>query len=263
MTLDAFGKIVSKRFYWDQATVLRQVNVLPTSLFCRANNSEVKLPIADMSKVDAYETFNMEHQSEPVQQEQQPVVNNQREYNIFNQAPEEFRPSSRVLSRPGGNTHDIFNNDEQVPPSGKRMNSNVSKGSLNLYDDSPVEMAPVNRRDPNWSNPEVEHRTGRRQSTGVPNATHFSIGEQEEEIVELHPGKRQGSNGNQSHFQLSGEQNEVESRPHGKKHPETYTNTSHFSLSQEFEEKVTIKSHRRNPNAETISVVERPSSRYF
>ncbi|KAI9205782.1 uncharacterized protein BJ171DRAFT_52057 [Polychytrium aggregatum] len=39
------GLIESKRVYWDQASVLRQISILPDSLFCRANSSETKLPI--------------------------------------------------------------------------------------------------------------------------------------------------------------------------------------------------------------------------
>jgi hypothetical protein len=39
------GKIESKRVYWDQASVLRQAGVLPKSLYCRSNTSEVTLPI--------------------------------------------------------------------------------------------------------------------------------------------------------------------------------------------------------------------------
>ena len=39
------AKIISKRVYWDQASVLRQIGVLPKSLYCRSNSSEVVLPI--------------------------------------------------------------------------------------------------------------------------------------------------------------------------------------------------------------------------
>ena len=45
MEFNQDGKIVNKRVYWDQASVLRQIGVLPKSLYCRSNSSEVVLPI--------------------------------------------------------------------------------------------------------------------------------------------------------------------------------------------------------------------------
>ena len=292
MTLDGEGKVVSKRFYWDQATVLKQANVLPNSLFCRSNNSEVVLPVCDMNKMNVLDLFPTGSRIEQaVVQENVAPVSRQGGYNIFNQAPEEFRPSSRVLSRPGGNTHDIFNNDEPIRPSGKRINQNAPTGNLNLYDDSPVEFAASNRRDPNWSQPPEEQRYGRRQSSaGLDSAaTHFKVGEQEDvpfelhsgkklggnynqshfqlsgeqenEMLQPHSGKRLGQNVNQSHFQLSGEQDEMNLPVHGKKHSESYGNTSHFSLTEDVE-RVTINPNgRRNPNAETLPPAPRPSSR--
>ncbi|KAL2911565.1 hypothetical protein HK105_208964 [Polyrhizophydium stewartii] len=39
--------VVPMRVYWDQASVLRQLAVLPRSLYCKANASEVQLPVLD------------------------------------------------------------------------------------------------------------------------------------------------------------------------------------------------------------------------
>ena len=47
MQFNAKGKIAAKRVYWDQASVLRQIGVLPKSLYCKANASEVVLPVLD------------------------------------------------------------------------------------------------------------------------------------------------------------------------------------------------------------------------
>ncbi|XJO72474.1 hypothetical protein BDV3_003585 [Batrachochytrium dendrobatidis] len=53
LSFDETGKIVSKRVYWDQASVLRQAGVLPRSLYCKANASEVQLPVLDGSIVNS------------------------------------------------------------------------------------------------------------------------------------------------------------------------------------------------------------------
>jgi hypothetical protein len=38
---------VSKRLYWDQASVLKQLGILPSTMHCRASRSEVTLPVLD------------------------------------------------------------------------------------------------------------------------------------------------------------------------------------------------------------------------
>ncbi|KAJ3333235.1 hypothetical protein HDU91_002964, partial [Kappamyces sp. JEL0680] len=53
VSLDAQGKITSKNVYWDQASVLKQIGVLPKSLYCRANSSEVTLPVAGAEVVSS------------------------------------------------------------------------------------------------------------------------------------------------------------------------------------------------------------------
>ncbi|KAI8926384.1 hypothetical protein BC831DRAFT_228483 [Entophlyctis helioformis] len=49
LSVNENDQITSKRVYWDQASVLRQIGVLPRSLYCKANASEVVLPILDAS----------------------------------------------------------------------------------------------------------------------------------------------------------------------------------------------------------------------
>lgn len=45
--LDNAGSLMSKRFYWDQGSVLKQLGLIPCSTYCKANKSEVKLPVVD------------------------------------------------------------------------------------------------------------------------------------------------------------------------------------------------------------------------
>ncbi|KAJ3340242.1 hypothetical protein HDU93_007204 [Gonapodya sp. JEL0774] len=45
-------RINSITVYWDQATVLRQMRVLPETMFCKANNSEMILPVQGVQQAD-------------------------------------------------------------------------------------------------------------------------------------------------------------------------------------------------------------------
>jgi hypothetical protein len=53
-TFNENSQIISKRVYWDQGSVLRQAGVLPNSLYCRSNSSEVVLPIMGSNIVNAF-----------------------------------------------------------------------------------------------------------------------------------------------------------------------------------------------------------------
>ncbi|KAJ1555234.1 hypothetical protein HK405_002924, partial [Cladochytrium tenue] len=53
-SLDASGQQVqSLHLHWDQGTVLRQIGLLPPSLYCKANSSECVLPVQGPRVVDA------------------------------------------------------------------------------------------------------------------------------------------------------------------------------------------------------------------
>lgn len=39
-------------YYWDQASVLKQLGVLPSSLYCKANSSEMTLPVVGVTIAD-------------------------------------------------------------------------------------------------------------------------------------------------------------------------------------------------------------------
>lgn len=124
-TWDSDGKITSKKVYWDQASVLRQISVLPRSLYCKANSSEVILPVAGVemaykvseliattpaSFVESFQTLKVAEDSEVAPENKRVNPNRGAESDIFNvdQEPEKYRPSSRVLAQPGGKTSDIF-----------------------------------------------------------------------------------------------------------------------------------------------------------
>jgi hypothetical protein len=45
MTLNAHGAVTHKRVYWDQGSVLKQLGLFPETMYCKANSSEVRLPL--------------------------------------------------------------------------------------------------------------------------------------------------------------------------------------------------------------------------
>ncbi|KAJ3158230.1 hypothetical protein HDU86_002939 [Geranomyces michiganensis] len=49
---DAEGKIKAMRVYWDQGSVMKQIGLLPVSMFCKANNSETVPPVLGPKIVD-------------------------------------------------------------------------------------------------------------------------------------------------------------------------------------------------------------------
>lgn len=61
VNFNSAGMIKAKRVYWDQASVLRQIGVLPRSLYCRSNSSEVVLPIQDASIVSGLEGLKIDN----------------------------------------------------------------------------------------------------------------------------------------------------------------------------------------------------------
>ncbi|KAJ3151076.1 hypothetical protein HDU89_002288 [Geranomyces variabilis] len=49
---NAEGKIKAMRVYWDQGSVMKQIGLLPNSMFCKANNSETVPPVLGPRIVD-------------------------------------------------------------------------------------------------------------------------------------------------------------------------------------------------------------------
>jgi hypothetical protein len=225
--------VQQKRVYWDQSSVLKQIGVLPTSLYCRSNSSEVTLPISGAEIADMFHTQNTATVAESVPK--RPTSRRTESQDIFNMQQETFRPSSRVLSRPGGQTHDIFSS-EPVQVAKPKERAIPGGTPLNLYDDTP---APVvkkeNVRDPNWSTAEtVSEKVKESPYTGLTNKSHFKLGE-ESEPEQFVPAKKMDPTLNQSHISFT-EQEPVMNTP---------------------------TKNRRDPNAQSDAFQPRPSSRFF
>ncbi|KAI9351418.1 hypothetical protein BDR26DRAFT_1003403 [Obelidium mucronatum] len=180
-------KIQTLHMYWDQGTVLRQIGVLPNSLYCKSNSSEVILPVLGPRIVDRlkepYNNLivargpNEQYEYEP-EEESIPAVSSApprkptSSENIFGTQEAQVaatrhepsamgnllsqtepvtgaRPSSRVIHRPGGPSSNIFNTEpEPVKAAPTRQAAPF------MTDDQVQQAAPVRktgRRDPNWS----------------------------------------------------------------------------------------------------------------
>ncbi|KAJ3253102.1 hypothetical protein HDU77_004739 [Chytriomyces hyalinus] len=151
----ATTKMQTMHMYWDQASVLRQIGVLPNSLYCKANASETVLPVQGPRIVDRLQEpyNNLAVSAENVAyadnyEEPNSVVASRKasSFDIFNQPPTTAaeqhqadsranpahtemsgimgmaepvtgsKPSSRVIHRPGGPVSDIFGNDNTYQP---------------------------------------------------------------------------------------------------------------------------------------------------
>jgi hypothetical protein len=227
------GKIVNKRVHWDQATVLRQIGVLPNSLYCRSNSSEVVLPISGAeiaTSIESNQTVSLVQDNEM----SKPNFGRMESHDLFNLNQETFRPSSRVLSRPGGETHDIFSVEPVHERSNEKRHMHV-ESTLNLYDDTSVPTVKKdNVRDPNWSNPDrVVENTHERRHAGVNNQSHFELGG--DDAIEAYvPARKIDPTQNQSHFSFT-QEDAIPARRTG----------------------------RRDPNARSEPQQSRPSSRLY
>ncbi|KAI9310029.1 hypothetical protein DFJ73DRAFT_889012 [Zopfochytrium polystomum] len=117
------GKIQSLHLHWDQGTVLRQIGVLPNSLFCKANNSETVLPVlgpkvADplLESASAEQNASIASVTSPTESVSSSSFGKPSQVSdIFSgQAAPASRPSTRVHQRPGGKSHDIFGTEKMA-----------------------------------------------------------------------------------------------------------------------------------------------------
>lgn len=180
----------------------------------------------------------------PAQQEHESLVQTSRHFaranqssDIFNaqEQPIAFRPSSRVLSRPGGASSNIFGTDEEAPvqKTGKR---HLGSQASTIFEDETVPSSPNTRRDPNWSAHTAQDppRTSHRLFAGKGNVSQISLSDSSEPTQQVHTGKRMSA---------------------------ANPNASHFSFSQD--PAVPAPRQRRDPNARSEETAFRPSSRYF
>ncbi|KAJ3073948.1 hypothetical protein HDU98_000250 [Podochytrium sp. JEL0797] len=103
------AKIQTIHMYWDQASVLRQIGVLPNSLYCKGNASEVVLPVQGPRIVDRLnEPYNnlvvAVEELERIEEEMERVV------------VDEVIPAVTAAAPRPTTTHDtLFNQDAPLP----------------------------------------------------------------------------------------------------------------------------------------------------
>ncbi|ORY52574.1 hypothetical protein BCR33DRAFT_321841 [Rhizoclosmatium globosum] len=187
----ASGKMQTWHMYWDQASVLRQAGVLPNSLYCKSNASEVVLPvlgprIADRLKepynnlVTAVSGMSMEEEAEEMDNGMMPPAVSApalrkptSSENIFGSGQQ--MPMTAAAPRQASEMSNILS---AAPVTGSRPSSRVihrpGGPSSNIFNTEPepiksaiaraaapfqteddIPAAPAarksNRRDPNWS----------------------------------------------------------------------------------------------------------------
>ncbi|KAJ3384398.1 hypothetical protein HDU84_003007 [Entophlyctis sp. JEL0112] len=117
--------IQTLRMYWDQASVLRQIGVLPNSLYCKANSSETVLPVLGPRIVDRL--------NEPYNVPVQAVV-------VNSSAPE----SVAAANKRNNQNSDIF-----APPTPKATGVRASTAMADILNGVPersaMDQLPVNR----------------------------------------------------------------------------------------------------------------------
>ncbi|KAJ3104182.1 hypothetical protein HDU97_009437 [Phlyctochytrium planicorne] len=153
----ADGKIQSLRLHWDQATVLRQITVLPNSLFCKSNSSETVLPVLGPRIVDRLKFatglsggeengLNVNTSADP-EVESQPTSaptsargrsSGMTDILAGKAAPDAVRPSSRVLQRPGGQISDIFSTEPPTPRASIPVDPRRFVQQVNLFEEVPL-----------------------------------------------------------------------------------------------------------------------------
>jgi hypothetical protein len=191
------------------------------------------------------------------------VNTNRGESDIFNLEPQQetFRPSSRVLSRPGGASSDIFGSAESMnaPPIKEKAHFKQTSSDTNFM---------------NYQNEDVPRVTGGRQHFEQPNDTVF-----DDEVPAHAAGlDRRDPNWTSDSAPLaarpsrpySGETNKSNIRfgtdnvdaPASARRPAGNSNeTSGFSLSHEDRDVQPQRRTRRDPNARSQEATARPSSR--
>jgi hypothetical protein len=231
--------IVSRFVYWDQASVLRQIGVLPRSLYCKANSSEVTLPVLAANIVDGFSqkidsslllkraaSMSLDDTAAggkptPKSLTVSQVLNGNDDLNV------EERPSSRVIAPPGG-VSNIFGPPEIIKTPGKRISSASARTNVDIF--SPENIPVAAKRNPNWTETQDDAaptpEMGRRQFAGKNNESHFSLAMESE-----------GPN-------------------------ETIVSRKHFAVDT-IEEQPAAIPQRRDPNARSQEAEFRPSSRYM
>ncbi|KAJ3067609.1 hypothetical protein HDU98_009186 [Podochytrium sp. JEL0797] len=171
------AKIQTLHMYWDQASVLRQIGVLPNSLYCKGNASEVVLPVQGPRIVDRLkepyrnlvvaveELEQVEEKMERVAVDEaipavtaaaQITTSATRDTSFNQEAPlptqrgvatsaptaepvTGARASSRVIHRPGGPSSNIFNTD---PVESVAKPAGINRYQSNIFSAEEVPIQP-------------------------------------------------------------------------------------------------------------------------
>lgn len=226
------GMISSIRYYWDQASILRQIGILPNSLFCKPNKCETVLPIVGIKIADPIMdsvSRQAPFEESPVQEETVGTVEAIRKgtemSSILSGEAEAqvVKPSTRVHNKTAS---DIFSlqsvpapevrasrpqtaHDDAVPAAGARSGS-VNNNSR--------------RRDPNMSSAEVAM---------MASAAEPAAGMRLDEYAhEVHGKKMSVHSGNSSQFSLANDTPGKNVRPHSSRKmvDGRDTNESHFNI---------------------------------
>jgi len=229
------GKLDTVRLYWDQASVLRQIGVLPATMYCKANSSEVTLPIVGVRIADQLlQSVDPNHlqvapsAAEPESRPSSGMIpgSNHPSY----ESKEISRPSTRVFHQP--KTADIFGSYERVSTNTHGLNRrDPNASSLDIpvaaEPSSRSRSASLQRKTPNMpSVPESEMvAAGFRPQS----AERFSLSDNSSE-ASYHSGKKYVSGSNASHFSINGDSVAGATPPHPRRHMSAHTNDSHFSF---------------------------------
>ncbi|KAJ3094666.1 hypothetical protein HDU97_007723 [Phlyctochytrium planicorne] len=189
---DDSALIQQVHYHWDQATVLRQLSVLPMSMYCKANSSDITLPVLGPKIVDPLmacmassmapaaekatmieKDMKMESAMPSVEsseknelKEMKTLLKKDSVGSLFSQSSDAndlpIRPSSRVLQRPGGKVSDIFSSEPvpirtSIPIDPRRFNQQIHLfGEDTASEASSRPFTASGRRDPNWSSAKEE-----------------------------------------------------------------------------------------------------------
>ncbi|KAJ3226771.1 hypothetical protein HK099_004189 [Clydaea vesicula] len=258
---DSNFKIISQHVYWDQASVLKQIGLLPNSLFCKANNSETVLPICGIKIADPLllgakssnssisvqniikENQQSEQNTEKMTQAPVKLSKKSSVADVFSgEKPQEetYHSSTRVFHPPGGISN-IFNSETPTP-----SQSHVSKKKTNLSSlgDVPAaaEAAELTAGNKRFStagirsqiafgvDEDVPFTTHRKMSSVPSTQSHFSLDGSVEEGNLVHSQKKHNPDANRSHFSLAGDVDGKEELHFSKKMSDKNAYDTHFSI---------------------------------
>jgi hypothetical protein len=199
------GKICSLNVYWDQASVLKQLGMLPITLFCKANNSETTLPVVGIKIADSILAGRdqvLEQSSADENTAPKAPATVSRKSSVSNllsgqtqQEDNKVRSSTRVFSKPP--SYNFMNSDEAPVIVHKKNPHFESQIALAVEDDNTVASSPLGA----GSRPTSSK--SRKQFANTGNVSHFSLNYEENEATTFHPQRKLGNHPtNESHFNI-------------------------------------------------------------